>query len=106
MPGEEFNTRMRELWRQYLPQQLARLQTVNRAIEALQAGELTSELRRNAAAEAHNLAGSLGAFGLHNASEVAQQIEAALTSHNPLSCREAGDLVTATAHLQREIQNK
>ena len=66
---------MEELWVKYRSMSLARLATIERALTALNQGSLTEELRDQAAHDAHKLAGSLGTFGFHAASEAASEIE-------------------------------
>jgi HPt (histidine-containing phosphotransfer) domain-containing protein len=57
-----------------------RLEVLNRAATAARSGVLTPELRSEALAVAHKLAGSLGMFGLAEASQWAATIEAMLES--------------------------
>jgi|SRR6185312_3705762 len=102
----ELDQHMQDLWKRYLPQQRSRLETVSRAIQALEADELNAELRRHAAAEAHNLAGSLGTFGLHTASEIAQRIEIILASNDALGSPEACELEAALARLHHEMKKR
>lgn len=103
---DKVEQRMRELWNRYLPQQMARLETVSRAIQALQAGELSSVLRHQAAAEAHSLVGSLGTFGLPSASDIAQELEFALRSTTAMDGEEVSGLLAAVIRLRREIEHK
>jgi DNA-binding response OmpR family regulator len=68
------------LWRQYRPQYLERVEHLNQAIAAhqesitLTPGNLDSTVLQQAQAQAHTLAGSLGSFGLDQASEIATEI--------------------------------
>lgn len=103
---DKVKQRMQELWKRYLPQQLSRLETISRAIEGLQAGELNSALRHQAAAEAHSLVGSLGTFGLPSASDIAQEIEFALKSTTAMDGEEVSGLLAAMVRLRREIEHK
>lgn len=102
----ELDQHMQDLWKRYLPEQWSRLETVSRAVQALKAEELNAELRRHAAEEAHNLAGSLGTFGLHTASEIAQQIEIMLASNDAFGGSEACELEAALARLHREMEKR
>ena len=104
--NNQFNQRMQELWERYLPQQLLRLQTISRAVTALESGELDSNLQNQAAADAHKLAGSLGSFGLHEASEIAQVIEAEFTSITTNQKVTSTGLRAALVHLCLEIESK
>ena len=67
----------RELWKQARPAALGRVDAVDDALAALMAGELTDDDRDLARREAHKLAGSLGTFGLRDATVHAAALEAA-----------------------------
>ncbi len=75
---EKIRAGLAELWEKHLPEMRARVAILQRAAEAIRAGELTSELRREAMHEAHKLAGALGTFGHREGSEAAQVLERAL----------------------------
>jgi len=66
---------MNQLWVRFLPQMQARVSTLEAAAAALASGALTDELREQASAEAHKLAGVLGTFGLHEGTELAREAE-------------------------------
>jgi HPt (histidine-containing phosphotransfer) domain-containing protein len=71
---------MNRLWVRFLPQMEARVATLEAAAAALAAGTLTGDLKEQASAEAHKLAGVLGTFGLHEGTELAREAESAWRS--------------------------
>jgi HPt (histidine-containing phosphotransfer) domain-containing protein len=66
---------MNRLWVRFLPQMEARVATLEASAAALAAGMLTGDLKDQASAEAHKLAGVLGTFGLHEGTELAREAE-------------------------------
>lgn len=72
------------LWTKFLPEIEARVATLELAAAAIGAGKLTSDLREQACAAAHKLAGTLGTFGLEEGTKVAREAEL-LYMHEPLS---------------------
>jgi HPt (histidine-containing phosphotransfer) domain-containing protein len=63
------------LWNRFLPEIEERVAIIERAAAAIEAGSLTPELRRQAIAAAHKLAGTLGTFGLEEGTKVAREAE-------------------------------
>lgn len=63
------------IWERSTPLIRGRLETVERAAAALQAGAIDDETRGEGLRAAHQLAGSLGTFGLADGSDVARAIE-------------------------------
>lgn len=72
----DLKTVLDQLWRQYIDLTLSRLQSIECAIAA------APDVRAQAAAEAHKLAGSLGSFGLQEATAAARKIESGLLGHH------------------------
>jgi diguanylate cyclase (GGDEF)-like protein len=68
---------VRQLWEQARPAALERVDAIDDAIAALMAGAIDDEQRDRARREAHKLAGSLGTFGLRDATGHAAALEAA-----------------------------
>jgi HPt (histidine-containing phosphotransfer) domain-containing protein len=66
------------LWAKYEGLTRERLARVELALEYAEKGALTDEMRFDAIAEAHKLAGSLGTFGMADASKAASRIESGL----------------------------
>ena len=63
------------LWEKFKDKYMNRIKVVERALQALQGGNLTEQLRQQAQQEVHTLIGSLGSFGFKNASNRAREIE-------------------------------
>src|SRR5271163_4748451 len=63
------------MWVRFLPQIQQRVDTLDAAAQAFAAGALSEELRQQAHAEAHKLAGVLGTFGLSRGTELASELE-------------------------------
>jgi HPt (histidine-containing phosphotransfer) domain-containing protein len=63
------------LWNDHRELTLSRLSIVRDAIASAETGTLDREVRLNGEREAHKLAGSLGTFGLQEATEAARKIE-------------------------------
>jgi|SRR5579872_35025 len=76
--GEILKRQVDELWQKHLPLMWSRVEVLERAVEALNRGAISDDLKLQAAGEAHKLAGSLGSFGLERASDSAHQIETLL----------------------------
>lgn len=68
-----------DLWHKHLPVVRSRIETIQLAVEAIRSNRLTPDLRADAKQSAHNLAGSLGTFGLERGSEAASEIEKLLS---------------------------
>ncbi len=67
-----------DIWQAVRDSYRKRLAVIQQAVTALQHERLTPEQRRAAAQEAHTLVGSLGSFGLEDASHLAHQIQSVL----------------------------
>lgn len=104
--AEELHARLQELWRKHLPVMKSRLATVDRALEALNRGELTHKLRFEAAENAHKLAGSLGTFSLQSGSDAAGEIERLFSSDTDLRESEIDRVAECLAELERVIESK
>lgn len=77
-----------QLWTRFLPEIRQRAALLETAAQAFMADSMTQELRQNASAAAHKLAGTLGTFNLARGTELAREFEQACASEE--SCREAG----------------
>lgn len=69
---------LKALWEKNLPVLRERVGVLERAAEASAAGTLSEELRVEAHAVAHKLAGSLGMFGYPEGTLIAREIEGGL----------------------------
>jgi len=78
VPGseqEQIAAGIAALWEKFKDKYMNRIKVVERALQALQVGNLTEQLRQQAQQEVHTLIGSLGSFGFKNASNRAREIE-------------------------------
>jgi diguanylate cyclase (GGDEF)-like protein len=71
---------VRDLWAQARPVALERLNVLDDAVAAVMAGTLDDGLRDAAMRESHKLAGSLGTFGLREATDHAAALETAFAT--------------------------
>lgn len=94
------------IWKKFEGTNQERVATIRRAIERLLAGGLESEARRQAEREAHQLAGSLGTFGLAAASLMAREIEGLLQTRHLLSEEQLIHLTELARRLESEVCNQ
>lgn len=92
------------LWERYRERIMDRLESLDAAAEAALRGRLGSELRRRACTDAHKLAGSLGTFGLGEASSLAEEAESVLQREAPLGEAEAITLSRMVGSLCRALK--
>jgi len=85
---------------------MARLETVEIALKALNQGTLSENLRAQAAQAAHKLVGSLGTFGMDAASAAAREIEDFFSSHNGSFMRKSAEISTLFDSLKRDIERR
>jgi len=104
-PSDELTRNLETLWKKYLPTILSRVESLSCAAKALNDGSLTTDLRMQAAQEAHKLAGSLGTFGLASASGEALAIESILAAA-PIDGSQAKDLEVRLTRLRQAIENR
>lgn len=69
------NQAMAALWAKFLPQMQERMAKLDLANEAIAEGKLTEDLRAEANAAAHKLAGVLGTFGMTKGTVLAREAE-------------------------------
>jgi HPt (histidine-containing phosphotransfer) domain-containing protein len=103
-PSPNMQAALSRLWVKFLPEIENRLAILERASEELTAGELTDELREQAHAAAHKLAGVLGTFGLKRGTELARQAEELLVDYPPRSA--AAELSEWVGGLKILIENR
>src|SRR5829696_3560851 len=94
---------VQELWEQARPVALERLDVLDDAVAAVMAGALDDELRARAQRESHKLAGSLGTFGLREATERAAALEAAF--EQPPAIGHAPELADHAVALRRLVES-
>lgn len=91
------------LWQQYRPQYLERVEQLNQAIAASTPAQLSPQAMQQAQQQAHTLSGSLGSFGLEQASQLAAQINQQLQSDNLLKPSDLKRLQKLGQQLQRAV---
>lgn len=69
------NQAMAALWIKFLPQMQERLAKIDAANQAIAEGKLSEDVRADANAAAHKLAGVLGTFGLTKGTVLAREAE-------------------------------
>jgi PAS domain S-box-containing protein len=92
------------IWHRFKGRVSEQVSVIEEAIAACQNYNLNSQLRVNAAKEAHTLAGSLGTFGFPEGSKLAKEIEQLLTGDRQLEDFEISRLVEIVIALRREIE--
>ena len=102
---DELNQRLQALWQKFYPEMVSRLETIAKAITALNKGALPETVRLQAAHAAHKLAGSLGTFGLQDGSTAAQEIERLLSENAPTS-DVAKEIAKRFDQLKQKIEGK
>src|SRR5215218_3896774 len=93
---------VQELWEQARPVALERLNVLDDAVAAVMVGALDDDLRERAMRESHKLAGSLGTFGLRDATEHAGALETAFAT--PPATGEAPRLAEHAVELRRLVE--
>jgi DNA-binding response OmpR family regulator len=81
-----------------------RIQVLEQAATALLTGTLSEELRQQAQMQAHTLAGSLGSFGLMDASRLSRAIEKMFQSQGKLSQAEKEQLSEQVVALRQVLE--
>jgi HPt (histidine-containing phosphotransfer) domain-containing protein len=104
--AEELQKKLNEVWQKVLPLMLTRLEAIERAQRELQAAKLTDDLRLDAAQQAHKLAGSLGVFGMQEASELAAKIEQLLSREAILNEESSAQLTDCVGRLKSSIESR
>lgn len=94
------------IWNRHYPQMLDRIINIEHVIIAAQDQSLTTEIRDQARHCAHNLAGSLGTFGLPLGSKVAKQLELLLAEHTDLTPEHLHQLQAGVDLLRQEMASK
>ena len=92
------------IWTRHRQQNIERIATLEEAIMAMLEGSLDADLRAQAEREAHRLAGSLGTFGLNNATTLARRIEVALGPRSEAEELDPISLSESVEELRREVE--
>jgi len=97
--AEKIESLLSALWLRNRPIVELRLDLIDRAIVAAANGTLTTEVREEAADNAHKLAGSLGMYGSHLGTHLAREMEILLDYRTPDHVR----LATLSSELRRTL---
>lgn len=92
-----------ETWQEVREVYCDRLSTVQQAVVALQNQTLIPEQQQIAEREAHTLVGSLGSFGLDEASRISRQIQQILKQAKPLGQTNVAELLSLIAALSQQL---
>jgi diguanylate cyclase (GGDEF)-like protein len=92
------------VWQECRQDYCNRLSVVTQAAVALQAGTLTQQEKQTAEREAHTLIGSLGSFGLHEASRLVCQLLQQLKQEEPWGQASIEQLLHLIAAFQQQIE--
>jgi HPt (histidine-containing phosphotransfer) domain-containing protein len=95
-----------QMWAKFLPQLEERVAVLGRAAEALAAGTLSLDMRAEANAAAHKLAGVLGTFGLTKGTILAREAEIIYSGEPEPDPDAATRLGQIAAELQTLVQNR
>ncbi|CAN1212267.1 Multi-component transcriptional regulator [Tumidithrix helvetica PCC 7403] len=97
---------MLELWEQFKDSFGEQIALLDRAIVAIQYGNLTTELWQSAKQTVHKLIGSLGVYGFPQGSVLARQIEDLLGSNLHLCVLEIEQISQLVAKLKQELKQE
>jgi HPt (histidine-containing phosphotransfer) domain-containing protein len=95
---EKVRAALENVWLSSRPEALSRLATLEGFLETLRSGRRNEECLVTALSAAHRLSGSLGMFGLGEASSCAAEIEVLL-------CQESVPDIAVLAGLLRRLRN-
>ncbi|MBD2163969.1 response regulator [Calothrix membranacea FACHB-236] len=94
-----------DVWEEMRETYCDRLLIIQEAVKALKNGQISPELQQAAEHEAHTLMGSLGSFGLGEASHLSQQIQQILTQPESISASQVKQLAHLVSALHQEMQS-
>ncbi len=99
------HSQIQQLWKKYRQSYVERLQIIQRTIMALKMGLLSPEQQYQAEREAHTMIGSLGSFGLDEASFISRQIQQILKLEQPLQQNKSQELEWLVKDLKYQIDS-
>ncbi|MEO0541708.1 MAG: response regulator, partial [Cyanobacteria bacterium P01_A01_bin.105] len=97
---------LENIWQRFQPRMQTQLDTIERAITALDQSSLTDKLRQEAEREAHSLAGALGTFGLPTGSHLARELETQLNQQTALRPQHAEAMQQLSNQLRQTMQQR
>jgi HPt (histidine-containing phosphotransfer) domain-containing protein len=107
-PGQDANLSeaLDRMWARFLPDIRDRISVLEAAAEAAAANRLTAQLREEAHATAHKLAGALGTFGLMRGTDLARRFEAEFSDEPGPNQSQGKALVVVAAEIREMIENR
>ena len=102
----EMEALLQALWKQNYGILLERLNLIRHASDQLAAGSLNEQMRNDAEAAAHKLAGILGTFGLPQGSVLASKIELSLASDQSAAAGFAPQLKSWVEELEAIVASR
>jgi len=100
----EISPEIAALWERFQEKYSDRLTVIEQAVTALLDGRLSEDLRQQAVKEAHTLVGSLGSFGLIEASRLSREIEQTFQASTRLSPTQANHLSSLVKALRQSLK--
>jgi DNA-binding response OmpR family regulator len=100
----EISPEIAALWERFQEKYSDRLTVIEQAVTALLDGRLSEDLRQQAVREAHTLVGSLGSFGLIEASRLSREIEQTFQASTRLSPTQANHLSSLVKALRQSLK--
>jgi len=94
---------LKAIWEEYRQSYGDRLVIIQQALTAIQNGTITATQKYQAEREAHTLIGSLGCFGLDQASQISRQIQQLLKQDQELQPPQIAQMGQLLTELQQEI---
>ena len=98
---QQFHRAMAGLWQQHRGAMADRLSHLQRAEQALQSGPIAEDLRQAAGQAAHKLAGVLGMFGRDEGTQIARDLESALSQSSIGTAESRSDAEGVSALVQQ-----
>lgn len=103
-PQQQLSLAVSTIWERFKQKYSDRVTVLEQAIMALLEGTLTEELEQQALKEAHMLAGSLGSFGLAEASRISREIQQIFRAGVRQSQAGVGRLSQLVVALRQELE--
>jgi len=104
---DQVRAALEKVWMTSKPEVLSRLATIERFLASLESGNSNNASRLAAQSAAHRLSGSLGMFGLGEASTCAAEIESMLLHDDSLQAEKMAELLRDLRNMieRRESQD-
>ncbi len=100
----EISPEIAALWERFQEKYSDRLTVIEQAMTPLLDGRLSEDLRQQAVKEAHTLVGSLGSFGLIEASRLSREVEQTFQARTMLTPTQENHLSSLVKALQQSLK--